>query len=142
MTEDERERIERACLRIVVDCSHAADSFRHDEFVSLFTADGALILPHGEYRGQAAIAAMLDGRDRRQLSRHVVTNAKITVIDSSHASGVVYLTLYKGVPAGTDSIVYDTAPETIGYYEDRYVKTDNGWRFAERRSNPLFMKKH
>lgn len=141
MTEDERDRIERACLRIVVDCAHAADSFRHDEFVSLFTKDGALILPRGEYRGHKAIAEMLAGRDRRQLSRHVVTNAKITVIDASHAKGFVYLTLYKGTPTGTEAVVHDTAPETVGYYEDRYVKTSDGWRFAERRSNPLFMRK-
>jgi len=141
MTEDERERIERACLRIVVDCSHAADSYRHDEFVNLFTTDGVLSLPRGEFRGHAAIAAMLDGRDRTQRSRHVVTNARITVQDSTHATGVVYLTLYKGVPMAGEAVVYDTAPESVGYYEDRYVKTAEGWRFAARRSIPLFMRR-
>ncbi|MFO1189053.1 MAG: nuclear transport factor 2 family protein [Alphaproteobacteria bacterium] len=141
MTDDEHDRIERACLKIVVDCSHAADSYRHDAFVNLFTKDGVLSLARGEFRGHTAIAAMLDGRDRKQLSRHVVTNARITVQDSTHATGIVYLTLYKGVPAAGDSVVYDTAPESVGYYEDRYVKTADGWRFAERRSIPLFLRR-
>ena len=141
MTEDERDRIERACLKIVVDCAHAADNFRHDEFVSLFTKDGALILPRGEYRGHKAIAEMLAGRDRKQMTCHVVTNTKITVLDGTNASGVVYLTLYKGNPAAGEAVVYDTVPEAVGCYEDRYVKTAEGWRFAERRSKRLFVKK-
>ncbi len=141
MTDDERDRIERACLKLVTDCAHAADYFRHDEFVGLFAKDGALILPRGEYRGHAAIAEMLAGRDRKQLSRHVVTNARITVIDGAHTSGVVYLTLYKGTPAANEPVVFDTTPETVGFYEDRYVKTADGWRFGERRSKPMFMRK-
>jgi len=141
MTEDERDRIERACLKLVTDCAHAADSFDHEAFVNLFAPEGSLVLPRGAFRGHKAIADMLAARDRRQASRHVVTNAKITVHDGSNASGVVYLTLYKGIPAAGETVVQDTAPETVGFYEDRYVRTEAGWRFATRRSVPLFVRK-
>ena len=69
-------------------------------------------------------------------SRHVLTNIHINVIDENTAEGISYLTLYRH--EGDDQTGEDEGPREIsgpagiGHYADKFVRTDEGWRFAGR----------
>ena len=73
-------------------------------------------------------------------SRHVLTNIFIDVVDADHARGISYLTLYRHVgeeSLSPDPITFD-GPAGVGHYEDRFVRTDHGWRFARRKLHMAF----
>ena len=66
------------------------------------------------------------------MSRHVCTNFLIDVISESEAVGTVYMTLYfHDGEAGRELSPTDCL-QKLGEYRDRFVKTEEGWRFAYR----------
>jgi hypothetical protein len=85
--------------------------------------------------GKAAIRRFLAQRPVNLRSRHVFTNIAIEVVDSDHARGITYLTLYRHV--GDESLapgpIEFEGPAGIGHYEDELVRTTDGWRFASRK---------
>jgi hypothetical protein len=107
------------------------------DYADLFTADGAFIPSFDGRRGNP-----IQGRERlaevsgggsngcknvgwiEQGVRHIYTNHVITPT-AEGASGVVDM-LMIGLGGDPNKIEYD------GYYEDRYVRTPQGWRFKER----------
>ena len=67
-------------------------------------------------------------------SRHVLTNIFIDPVDSDHARGISYLSLYRHVgeeSLAAEPIPFD-GPAAVGHYEDRFVRTGDGWRFERR----------
>jgi hypothetical protein len=76
----------------------------------------------------------LTQRSDRLRSRHVLTNISIDVVDVDHARGITYLTLYRHI--GDESLGDDPielkGPAAVGYYEDEFVRTADGWRIARR----------
>jgi hypothetical protein len=61
-------------------------------------------------------------------SRHIATNILVEG-DSDLASGMAYFMLL-------DTRSSPTAVTMTGQYEDRLVRTEDGWRFSERRFTP------
>jgi len=132
MTQDERRAIEADCTRLAIAYAVLVDAWRNDEFAALFADDAELVVPRGTYRGPAAIKAAMDARDRSFVSRHVITTVLVTVESPTTASGMAYLTHYKGAPPAGKSVVQGATPSAVGTYHDRYVKTAQGWRIARR----------
>jgi 3-phenylpropionate/cinnamic acid dioxygenase small subunit len=106
------------------------DDRRYQEWSALFAEDGIWALGGREYRGPAEARAYMDQllRDRpHRRTRHLNTNL---VIDLDGAHGVVtsdYAMLAREP---------DDAPWTVvafGRYQDRVVRSAQGWQFAERR---------
>jgi uncharacterized protein (TIGR02246 family) len=99
----------------------------YDRFASLFTEDGRWAIPLGglEFTGRAAIRA---GVERAQgvweLFVQTVHPGSITV-DGDTATGRVYV-----VETGRFRDGGSHRNESI--YHDRYRRTGDGWRFAER----------
>jgi hypothetical protein len=107
------------------------------DYADLFVADGAFVPSFNGRRGNP-----IQGRERlaevsgggaagcknvpwiEQGVRHIYTNHVITPT-AEGASGVVDM-LMIGLGGDPNKIEYD------GYYEDRYVRTPQGWRFKER----------
>jgi hypothetical protein len=75
-------------------------------------------------RGRAAILAVYEAAFRDQPFRPMLHNHVIE-LDGDAATGTVYLDL-----RATMDGVQKTG---IGYYEDRYVRTPEGWKFRARR---------
>ena len=151
MNEADVARIERACAKLVVRYTHLVDFGEASRIAELFAEDGiwevggAGELPGGagRFEGREALRAMFQGRQEmaQRRSRHVCTNLDIEVEDEAHASGVVYLQLYRhdfetAVPEAT--LAPAAAPVAVGQYRDRFVRTDEGWRFALRRAELAF----
>lgn len=104
--------------------TYAGDRGRVADLAACFAADGVLEYPGASPVGPEAIAAALGAgpRDPRlTFVRHHITNPSIAV-DADSASARSYFAVH-----------CDFGPDHSGTYDDRLVRTAEGWRFAHRR---------
>jgi len=115
--------------------ARAVDTRANDgqALADLFTPDGELVGPRGSARGRDELAA---------LARRGVMAAERPVVDVSHFSMNHVIEPAPGGAVGKEYVVLvnfgpDDKPggefsSIGGHYEDRYVRTPAGWRFARR----------
>ncbi len=137
----QRREIEQECRRLMVAFANEVDVFNYDAVLALFVADGVFV--HGEeaFEGRDRIRELHEARRRDRLTRHVCSNMAVEVIDQTHARGHSYCLVFghlgslpEGQPAplrGADSLVE---------FDDEFVATEDGWRFARRRLTRIFRK--
>ena len=126
MTEDERRAIEADCARLIALYANLNDAARWAEAAALYAEDGVMArptAPDAPLVGRAAILAAFESRPPRK-TRHVCSNVVITVEGPDSASGESAMILLQP----------DAAP-LAGSFHDRFVRTAEGWRFAERRGS-------
>ena len=134
---------ERACERLITTYTHLVDSGNAPAIADLFVDDGVWHTDEFAMRGQDEIRAGFvrrQGVTRRQ-SRHVCTNIVVNV-DGDEATGLCYLVNYRhdsdtgeaAKPAPAD------VPKYVGEYHDRFVRTEHGWRFADRYFDIAFLR--
>ena len=128
-----------ACTRLSIDYAYYRDHGDAKSYANLFTEDGTLQLVGPPMKGREVIEKEAIGRMAGTVSRHVNTNIRVTLIDATHAEGVVYLTLYaaKGSIANGRPVEMD-GPIFVSDYVDTYVKTKDGWRISSRKLVPAF----
>ena len=143
MTELESLLIERACARLVALYTHRVDFGDAESVAELFAEDGVWEVGDTRFEGRDALRAML--RNRQEMSgrrsRHVCTNLAVDVVDPDHATGLVYLSLYRhdfGSTERDEGVAPGGPPVAVGQYRDRFVRTADGWRFAWRRAELAF----
>lgn len=131
--------IESACRRLVGQYAHAIDLGHAGDVAELFTADGVWESPERRLDGGSAIAAAFGDRaGMERTSRHVCTTSVFTIDSADEASGITYFTLYRH-DGPLDGPAPLGAPAMVGHYEDRFVRTPDGWRFAHRRAVASFV---
>jgi ketosteroid isomerase-like protein len=121
-------------VRLTHDYALYNDTFQVDELVDLFVEDAFFdMTPAGldRYEGRDAIRDFFE-REKRALSHviHLTSNHRVDV-DGDHAVGTAY---FHAIGVTRRDGVENSAR---GMYEDAYVRTPAGWRFASRRSVPL-----
>ena len=129
MTADERRAIEHDCARLIALYANLNDEARWDEVAALYADDGVMVrptAPDAPTQGRAAILAAFKARPAR-VTRHVCSNVVIDVDSETTARGVSAMLLFTGA-----------AGPLVGSFHDRFVRTADGWRFAERRGSLLF----
>jgi uncharacterized protein (TIGR02246 family) len=130
---------EHACAALITRYTHLVDEGHASKVADLFTEDGVWASPEARLEGRDAIrAAFLRREQSVRRSRHVCTNVAIDVADEGDATGLCYLTLFR-----TDTDVTPppgTTPDLVGVYRDRFVRTDDGWRFASRLTEVSFVR--
>jgi hypothetical protein len=138
MTEDERRAIEQDCARLVTAFHVHVDAYEHDKVLELF--DERAVVQHtvlGPIRGKRALKIYFDAKNTETVTLHVTTNILIDVIDETHARGSAYWSAYispdRPLPAPL------AGPSSVGRYDDEFVHTDCGWKFASRRQTPRFV---
>jgi len=143
VTELEVLSIERACEKLVALYTHRVDFGEAERVAELFHEDGVWEVGDTRFEGREAVRGMLRSRQemKGRRSRHVCTNLVIDVVDPDHATGLVYLSLYRhdfesAVP--DDQLAPGGPPVAVGQYRDRFVRTKEGWRFACRRAELAF----
>jgi SnoaL-like domain len=127
MSEEERRAIEQDCARLIAQYANYNDAARWEELSQLYAPDGRMSRPSAPddwIEGREAILHAFQERAPRK-TRHVCSNI---VIDASNATGESTMILFDD----------PVAPPKIGYFLDRFVRTENGWRFAERRGGLTF----
>lgn len=138
MTEEERRAIEADVTRLIHQYVWANDAQDWQQCASLYTEDAVFRRPSGgdPVVGREAILASFTARPPRA-QRHVMANTLVDVVSEAEARAKSVIVLYMGdaVPedSGAGLPVQDAKSPLIGTFEDRVVKTPEGWRFAERR---------
>ena len=99
----------------------------YDRFASLFTREGAWRMPHinQEFVGRGQIREAIERL--RGMWEYAVQNPHPGMIqlDGDTASGRSYVSELGEMRDGRSLVNY-------GVYHDRYVRTPDGWKFAER----------
>ncbi|MCP3913452.1 MAG: nuclear transport factor 2 family protein [Actinomycetia bacterium] len=134
---------ERACERLVTQYTHLVDFGDAPAIAELFTTDGVWRTSEFSMDGQDEIRAGFERRQgvSRRQSRHVCTNILIDV-DGDEATGLCYLVNYRhDSPSGTaEKPAPADVPKFVGEYHDRFVRTADGWLFADRFCDMAFVR--
>lgn len=130
MNEAERRAIEWECTRLVNLYALLNDAGRWDEVAALYAEDGLMTrptAPDAPIVGRDAILTAFKARPPR-VTRHVCANIVIDVESATAARGSSAMLLFTSADG----------PPLVGGFEDRFVLTEKGWRFAERRGTLTF----
>ena len=120
--------IERACERLVLDFAYYSDHQEYESLAQLFAADGIMGRPGlVPVVGRDAILQAYRARPAGRMTRHVCSNIQITAESADRAWGLTYAVVYSATGD-------EKAQERIGEFEDQFVRTTDGWRFASRQA--------
>lgn len=132
-----------AIRRLTVDYAHYNDTLDGEPYGNCFTPDGIMDASQCDpnimiHRGPAEIRAVNEAVWEHQAHTrpdggaciHMQLNHRVTVLDGDYAEGTVYFVAWGLSKSGQRS-------EFIGRYEDKYRRTQDGWRFTERILVPL-----
>jgi len=136
-TEAERFAAEWACERLIRRFALLNDAGEYEELAALFVEDGSFARPtdpDNPVVGRQAILDFFRTRPKRT-TRHLMSNIVVDIEgDGGTARAVSYVTLYSGSAGGALPISADPV-QLIGAYHDKFILTDAGWRFIERRGS-------
>jgi hypothetical protein len=136
--------IERDCEALAIAYTHGVDLEHPEKVAQLFTNDGLWQIGNQKVQGRDAIHTFFTSQQAPKdfVSRHVLSNHKVTVNNSSSASGISYVTLYhfKG-ELGSEAMIDTGHPYAVVVYQDEYVATKQGWKIKIRNILPSFVGK-
>ena len=134
----ERLKIEQECRDLVTKLNHYHDHRRAEDAVALFAEDGCWIRRGRPIRGAAELLASFK-RGGTRVNRHVGAATLITVRDENHAEGVTYYLAFHHDPGTFEAkLPLPGEPPSMGEWHDKFVRTPQGWRFAERQTLRVF----
>jgi anthranilate 1,2-dioxygenase small subunit len=116
---------ENEIRNLVARYAHLVDDAQVDEWGELFPEDGRMEAFTIPLEGRAAIVEWINGVLSGPKLRHMIAGTHVVVDSATEAHGTVDTLLLAAVEG---SWIVAGAPR----YVDRYVKTAEGWRFAER----------
>jgi len=134
---DERIADRLAIERLNADFRQCLDGGDAAGFSALFTEDALYANGPREARGRAAIAAFIESRSAggARTSRHLYSGLKVDFegADRARATSVWMSFAWNGAPP-----IAMATPFLVADMDDIYLRTGDGWRFAERRITPIF----
>jgi anthranilate 1,2-dioxygenase small subunit len=110
---------------LVAQYAQYTDDTRIEEWTGLFVEDARMEAGGQPLEGRPALTEWITGVTSSMKLRHVMGGVTVTLDSATEAHGAADMILLAAVEG---SWVLVGAPR----YVDRYVKTDAGWRFAER----------
>jgi hypothetical protein len=118
------------CYETITRFLCALDRGDNSEAASLMAEDGSLALPTGEIVGAAVQRALLERAG--YVSRHVITNVLMNVVDENLVECRAYVATYSVSPEPDDSPPWPmpSAPAAIGNWTIRLAKSASGWRIS------------
>jgi hypothetical protein len=131
--------IERACERLIYEFFEAIDNRNDGHLANLFIADCTYarpIEPNTIISGIENVVKAFEARPGGRVTRHICSNVRITVESATRARGNHRVVLISGSsesPAHPQFGFKADARQLIGEFDDEFVKTPQGWRFASRR---------
>lgn len=136
MDEATRRAIEADCTRLINLYALRNDAGDWDAVTALYAEDGLLTRPSAPDKpivGREAILAAFKARPARA-GRHVCSNIVVDVESATRATAFSVILLFQGEASEDGGLpVRDPKGPLVGWFRDRFVKTAQGWRFAERR---------
>jgi ketosteroid isomerase-like protein len=143
MSETDVRNAQQACHALCVEYAEIVDNQDYARLGEIFAPDAIFARPTNVpdvIRGVDNITAMFTSRPRGRLTHHIMSNIRVRIEAPDTASGTCRVLLFTSdtsepeTPEGRK--VSDK--QLMGTYIDRYVRTKNGWRFAERRGGISF----
>jgi hypothetical protein len=142
LSETERRNIEVACAALCVDYCEIVDAKDYQRMREVFAEDAHYYSPNAPndlIRSAEAIIAYLSHIPATLATQHLACNICIHAESADAASGSCKILLFTAdgntpeMPDGRKA----AEKQRIGVYQDRYVRTPDGWRIAERRGKGL-----
>ena len=132
--------IERRCLQLMTAYNTHLDARDVPAFLALFAEDAVWARsnpPVIELAGHAAIAGFIARLPKGSVSRHLMLNPRVEVVDADNAVGVCFGLVVRG-PEGDGSFpVPMRGVELLVEYRDRFQRFDTGWRITRREMTRL-----
>ncbi len=140
--ETERRNIEQACAALCVDYCEIVDAKDYQKIRHVFAEDARYYSPAAPdqlIHGAEAIIAYLSRIPETLVTQHLACNIRINAESTESASGSckIFLFTADGSVPETPEGRKAAEKQRIGVYRDRYVRTPDGWRIAERRGRGL-----
>jgi hypothetical protein len=135
MNAQESLQIEMACTRLVNQFSLFNDARNFEALSQLFAADGAFARPtdpENFVSGRDGILAAFQARPHDRITRHIISNIVIDVVDAEKARGVCYATLFMA-PVDAEPAMFGVKAnpsQLIGEFYMDFVQTGDGWKIA------------
>jgi uncharacterized protein (TIGR02246 family) len=130
--------IQRACERVIIDSATCNDARQWAELAALYTADGVVVRPNGQrLEGRAAIEAAYAAGSPDRVTRHLCANVRVDVSGPDAARATTTVLIVSGVRTDDADVMFGVVPNehhVVGEFADDLVRTDDGWRIAERRA--------
>lgn len=135
-----RFEIEAELMRLSADFAFYLDNKMFDELANLFTPDAIWDRVMQTHRGQDEIREAMANRPVDIVTRHVQTNFRFEHQDENTVRGRVYMTSYHGPSEGgaLPGLLHIDHSFILDFH-DLYVRTPDGWRFAERIGRPALL---
>jgi hypothetical protein len=136
----ERLTITQDCIDLIYRFAKNNDDRDADALAEMFVGDGVFCrptLPDQPYVGREAIRAGFRAKPATVLTRHIVCNPVVTVLNASEARADSYILLYTAtIEPDAQLPVPANAKQLLGAFEDRIVRdADGAWKFKERRGS-------
>ncbi|MFM5914195.1 MAG: nuclear transport factor 2 family protein [Chakrabartia godavariana] len=129
---------EHACAKLITEYAALLDAGQWDAVAALYVPEGRMSRPTAPddfIEGRAAILASFTARPPR-ISRHVCVNIRVEVTGADTAQATSQILLFTADAAEDGGLpIQSPAPPMVGTYAERLVRTEAGWRFAERRGS-------
>jgi uncharacterized protein (TIGR02246 family) len=136
---EEAAKIKLEITQLVNDYAIYRDRLDARNYANLFAEDGRLTVRGRLTQGREAIYERISGYDSSHVSMHIMTSSQINIIDRDHATGVHYAAVYSAAATDdSDRPIPVKGFTVLGQYHDKYVRTEEGWKFAERVMKPVF----
>lgn len=134
MTPIEAVIAEHQCRNLIAALVLAQDHGDAEAAAGLFAADGVWVRSGKPYAGRDAIRASFDGRDLGTVIRHIVSNQLVTIASPTVATATSYYLVYVHRDGGGQApkVGRLEEPVALGEWQDSFVLTADGWRFARR----------
>lgn len=130
--------IRAECANIVAAFAHHVDHREFDKAVALFAEDGLFIRPDLRASGRAEIAKIWEGRPASVVTKHMCGASFFSEITADSASAVTPFTLYT-LEWNGEGLPRLGQPAAIAEFHDRFVRTADGWRIAQRQGVPVLV---
>lgn len=135
MSMHDQASIQRACSELVSRYAYLNDERRFEELSTLFTDDAILYRPSAPTQGihgREAILAAFRKRPPDTMTFHVCSDILVEALSDSEARGRSRILLLSAARP-LDGTLAQSAMPVPGVFTDRFVRTPDGWKFAERR---------
>lgn len=129
---------EDACARLIADFAYFVDSRQYDSLVDLLAEDCSFERRGAVLSGRSAILDFMRARPEHVVTRHVCTNIRIDQTGPGTARGGCTLLMFHGALDQHGQPTSGQPSITVADYQDTFVATEDGWRFASRVATIIF----
>ena len=129
MDADQRRAIEHDAERTIVRFFHYLDTRAYEKLAGLMAPEGVWNRQGKALKGRDMVLAAMHARPKGFTTQHLVTNLVVDVVDADHAEANYYLTVFAHQLAeGGQLPAPMEAPLLAAFYQEKLVRTPQGWR--------------